>query len=84
MTLLEGHLEELVRASPTIDKPGQLGGENRNSIVQGRDTYIWLVEQEPVKPYLVDGIGEIFKIHRLDNITVNIQPVALHNIRLLA
>ncbi len=84
MNLLEGHLEELVRASPIIGKPGQLGGEDRNSIVQGRDTYIWLVEQEPVKPYLVDGLGEIFEIHRLDNITVNAQPVALHNIRLLA
>jgi len=84
MNLLEGHLEELVRTSPFIDKPGQLGGDDRNSIVQGRDTYIWLVEQKPVKPYLVDGLGEIFEIHRLDNITVNAQLVALHNISLLA
>jgi len=73
-----------VKASPIIDMPGQLGGEDRTSRVQGQDTYIWLVKQEPVKPYLVDGLGEIFKIHWLDNITVNAQPVALHNIRLLA
>ncbi len=43
-----------------------------------------LVELEPAKPYLVDGLGELFRIHRLDNITVDAQSVALHNITLLA
>ena len=70
-----------MRASPSIDKPGQLGGDDRNSIVQGRDTYIWLVELEPAKPYLVDGLGKLFNIHRLDNIIVNAHPAALRNIR---
>ncbi len=84
MNLLAGDLEESVRASPSIDKPGQLGGDDRNSRVQGRDTYIWLVELEPAKPYLVDGLGEPFKIHRLDNIIVNAHPAALCNMGFLS
>ncbi len=84
MNLLEGHLEELMRASPSVDKPGQLGGDDRNSRVQGRDTYIWLVELEPAKPYPVDGLGKLFKIHRLDNIIVNAHPADLCNMGFIA